>query len=80
VEVCSSCTCKLQADQRACHIYIAAFRINGVVSPQHAPTIKKPRIQRKMDGCGSLAAGVSGPIVAMVKTIEWLIQSACSAV
>jgi hypothetical protein len=42
--------------------YIAALRINGVVSPQHAPTIRKPRIQRKMDGWGSVAMGVSGSI------------------
>lgn len=40
--------------------YIAAFRMKGVVSPQHAPTIRKPRIQRKMDGWGSLAMGASG--------------------
>jgi hypothetical protein len=37
--------------------------MNGVVSPQHAPTIRKPKIQRKMDGCGSFATGVSGSIV-----------------
>jgi hypothetical protein len=61
-------------------MYIAAFRIKGVVRPQHAPTIRKPRIQRKTDGCGSLAAGVSGPIVIVVKTLERLIQSARSAV
>jgi hypothetical protein len=43
--------------------YMAALRMNGVVSPQHAPTIRKPMIQRKMEGWGSLAMGASGSIV-----------------
>lgn len=42
---------------------MAAFRMKGVVRPQQAPTIKKPKIQRKMDGCGSLCMGESGSIV-----------------
>jgi hypothetical protein len=42
--------------------YMAAFRIKGVVRPQHAPTIRKPRIQRKTEGWGSVAMGVSGSI------------------
>jgi len=46
--------------------YMAALRMKGVVSPQHAPTSRKPRIQRKIDGCGSFATGVSGSIVAML--------------
>jgi hypothetical protein len=40
--------------------------MNGVVRPQHAPTIRKPMIQRKMDGCGSIVADVSEAIVAIV--------------
>ena len=50
---------------------MAALRMKGVVSPQHAPTIKKPRIQRKMDGCGSFATGVSGSIDAMTNAIQY---------
>jgi hypothetical protein len=42
---------------------MAAFRINGVVRPQHAPTTRKPMIQRKTEGWGSVAMGVSGSIV-----------------
>jgi hypothetical protein len=38
---------------------MAALRMNGVVSPQHAPTMRKPKIQRKMDGCGSFVSDMS---------------------
>jgi hypothetical protein len=44
-------------------MYMAARRMNGVVSPQHAPTIRKPRIQRKSDGCGSSTRGALGSMV-----------------
>ena len=40
--------------------HMAALRMNGVVSPQHAPTRRKPMIQRKTPGSGSLATGASG--------------------
>jgi hypothetical protein len=42
---------------------MAARRINGVVRPQQAPTRRKPRIQRKIEGLGSVAGGVLGSMV-----------------
>jgi hypothetical protein len=44
--------------------------MNGVVRPQHAPTIRKPRIQRKMDGWGSVAMGMSGSIAGSIGFYE----------
>lgn len=52
------------------HTDMAALRMKGVVRPQHAPTSRKPRIQRKIDGCGSAPAGVSGPIVAVLRALD----------
>ena len=42
---------------------MAAFRMKGVVRPQHAPTIRNPRIQRKTDGRASMGVGESGSMV-----------------
>lgn len=47
---------------------MAARRMKGVVKPQHAPTIKKPRIQRKREGCEAEGVGVSGSIVLVFDT------------
>ena len=41
---------------------MAALLINGVVRPQQAPTIKKPKTQRKIEGEGS-GIGVSGSMI-----------------
>jgi hypothetical protein len=50
---------------------MAALRIKGVVSPQHAPTIRKPNIHRKKDGCGSDLMGVPVSIIAR-KTVLYV--------
>jgi hypothetical protein len=42
---------------------MAALRMKGVVKPQHAPTIRNPKTQRKMDGCGSFATGGLGSML-----------------
>lgn len=77
MEVCSSWLISTKSIEWPSHMYIAALRMKGVVSPQHAPTIKKPRIQRKMDGCDSFATGVAGSIVATAST-ENLLKTALS--
>jgi hypothetical protein len=51
-------------------MYIAARRMKGVVSPQHAPTKRNPRIQRKMDGCGSSVRGGFGSIIDTTKLVS----------
>lgn len=55
---------------------MAARRMKGVVRPQQAPTIRKPRIQRKAEGCGA-GVGVSGSMVLVYGTMAMLATMQC---
>jgi hypothetical protein len=49
---------------------MAALRMKGVVRPQHAPTRRKPRIQRKREGWGSGEEGTFGSISEKAMEVE----------
>jgi hypothetical protein len=48
---------------------MAARRMNGVVRPQQAPTMRKPSIHRKTEGWGAGVVGVSGSIALVYRIL-----------